>query len=113
MEFYLKWCLSILKTHSTSLMSGGSSGAGLRNQESLRSLIRAVSKHEKEIMTACDLNQYNLCFLAQQVANVSKGTASDIGSSREGDLEDLDAPQEEHAVRKTGITSIRKTKSSK
>jgi hypothetical protein len=68
-EFYLRWCQSIIKTHSGALLAADNvhGGQGLRSQESLRSLIRAVSKHEKEIMAACDLNQYNLCFLAQQV----------------------------------------------
>lgn len=57
-------------THSSTLFAADNIHGGLRNQESLRSLIRAVSKHEKEIMAACDLNQYNLCFLAQQIPPV-------------------------------------------
>lgn len=66
-EFYLRWCISILKTHSGALFTGISGGGALKTQESFRNLIRAVSKHEKEIMTACDLNQYSLCFLTQQL----------------------------------------------
>jgi hypothetical protein len=44
-------------------------GAGAAYPESLRSLIRAISLHEKDILAACDSNQYNLSFLASQVSS--------------------------------------------
>ena len=65
-----------MKTHTSVLLSADAVGVGMSFQESLRSLIRAISTHEKDIMSACDSNQYNLCFLASQISDV--GTADDI-----------------------------------
>ena len=47
-------------------------GAGTAYPESLRSLIRAISLHEKDILAACDSNQYNLSFLSSQLIGVDQ-----------------------------------------
>lgn len=61
-EYYLIWCSQLLAVHGTVLQ-----GDSMPHQESLRALIRAVTVHEKEIMRACDQNQFSLSYLVSQL----------------------------------------------
>jgi periodic tryptophan protein 2 len=63
-EYYLSWCWEIIRTHGAVLQLDS-----MPYRESLRSLVRAISSHEKEILNACDENQFSLSFLLTQVLN--------------------------------------------
>ena len=61
-EYYLRWCWCIINAHGKVL-----SADSMPYRESLRGLVRTIGTHEKEIMHACDDNNYNLIFLASQL----------------------------------------------
>lgn len=54
--------MAILREHGSALQRDS-----MIHQESLRSLVRAVTTHEKDIMRMCDENQFSLTFLQQQL----------------------------------------------
>ena len=62
-EFYLTWVSTILKQYG-----GVFEISSMPVMESLRSLIRAVSMHEAEVMKMCDENQYILSFLCSALS---------------------------------------------
>ena len=69
-EYYLMWCSQLLLVHGAVLQSDS-----MPHQESLRALIRALTVHEKEIMRACDQNQFSLSYLVSQLAQSSVAAA--------------------------------------
>jgi hypothetical protein len=107
-QFYLQWCSSIIKTHSSTLLAAGSIGSGMAYQESLRSLIRAVSTHEKEIMTACDFNQFQLCFLSQSGVRKTDSSESLISESTQIDAQDNRTTAAETISAGSTLTTISK-----
>eukprot|EP01034_Spumella_vulgaris_P031898 gene31898-39410_t len=72
-EYYLQWCWGVICTHGAILQSALTA---MPLQESLRSLIRAVSVHEKEIMRMSDENQFTLRFLTAQMDALPKPSAA-------------------------------------
>lgn len=66
-EYYLRWTWEVLRTHSNILQSDS-----MPFKESLRSLIRAVASHEKEVMRICDENHFSLSFLLSQSSRSSQ-----------------------------------------
>ena len=60
-------CMEVLREHASLLQRDS-----MVHQESLRSLVRAVATHEKDIMRMCDENHFSLSFLQQQLEAAEK-----------------------------------------
>jgi periodic tryptophan protein 2 len=71
-EYYLHWCWHIISSHGQLLQSDS-----MPYRESIRALIRAISNHEKEIMIACDQNQFSLMFISSQLENCLDGNVNE------------------------------------
>ena len=116
-EFYLRWCYAIISAHSSSFMTSNNSHFSLKNQECLRSLVRAIGKHEKEVMEASELNQYNLCFLVDQSccdtdSNESGGNPADMFVDNDN-VAKIDTHRPSHDVEKSNRTDEWSEKESK
>jgi len=61
LEYYLQWCYAILQTYHQII-----SANSVFYLESLRSLIRVVTQHEKDFMTNTEKNQFMLSFIETQ-----------------------------------------------
>jgi len=83
-EYYLQWCWNLLRTHGTL------QGDSLPHMESLRSLIRAVGSHEKEIMKMSDENTFSLEFLSAQCTSTNHYNATATAAIGNDDVDDED-----------------------
>jgi hypothetical protein len=88
-EYYLHWCWNLLQTHGAVLTSILNSMAHL---ESIRSLIRAISMHEREIMKMSDENYFSLTYLTSQMVERSPSDASESDASLSMEVEAVVAP---------------------
>lgn len=61
LEFYLQWCLEILKTHGMNLDKHRSS-----LMRAFRAMHKIVQTRHDELKTICNQNRYNLDFIASQ-----------------------------------------------
>jgi periodic tryptophan protein 2 len=103
-EYYLRWCWCIINAHGKVL-----SADSMPYRESLRGLVRTIGTHEKEIMHACDENNYNLIFLASQLQAITstfvqaENSDSMVGVEVTGESEESDDAADEVAVDTTKI----------
>jgi hypothetical protein len=98
MEYYLRWCWSLLSTYGQYLQGSESTNF----QESFRALIRAVSVYEQEIMRMSDENHFLLQFIQSQGRDFLEMKAATATVNVTADEQDKD----ERMLMKQPIRSI-------
>jgi periodic tryptophan protein 2 len=88
LEYYLQWCRHSLLVHSKAMMADS-----LPYMESIRTLIRAITNHEKDMMRMCDDNQYVLDYLGS-VSAISNKAADEAVPAEEPAGDAAEAPQQ-------------------
>eukprot|EP01036_Dinobryon_divergens_P026386 gene26386-35026_t len=83
LEFYLRWCWEIIQTHAATM------------HHSIRALIRAVSRHEKDILRMSDENIFALSFIQAQRMRMRMGMLTQVASAADSESEPAAATEEE------------------